>query len=311
MLGITRYSGDASKSWDAFCNSAKNPLFMFNRGYMDYHSDRFTDHSLLFHDDGELIALLPMNEKGPVLFSHGGLTYGGFITDAGMKQHTMNDLFGLLIGYARDNGFQKLVYKTIPHMYHSQPAEEDLYALFLNGATVAKVEPSTVLYLKNPLKMPKGRKAQIGRARREGIIVRRSEDFGAFMDIENSVLRKYHNTNAVHSKEEMTLLNSRFPEQIRLYAAYLGGEMVAGAVIFEYPHVIHTQYMAADEKARELGALDLVIASIMEEYKESKDYLDFGISSEDSGKSLNEGLISQKEGFGGRTNVYVTYELSL
>ena len=44
-------------------------------------------------------------------------------------------------------------------------------------------------------------------------------------------------------------------------------------------------------------------------YKSSHKYLDFGISSEDDGKMLNFGLISQKEGFGGRTVIYQTWEL--
>lgn len=47
----------------------------------------------------------------------------------------------------------------------------------------------------------------------------------------------------------------------------------------------------------------------MDEYKDKVRYLDFGISTEDSGKVLNEGLISQKESFGGRTVVYQTWEL--
>lgn len=38
--------------------------------------------------------------------------------------------------------------------------------------------------------------------------------------------------------------------------------------------------------------------------KEETLWLDFGISTENGGKYFNEGLISPKEGFGGRTNVY-------
>jgi len=72
---------------------------------------------------------------------------------------------------------------------------------------------------------------------------------------------------------------------------------------------VHTQYMAANETAREIGALDLTIATVMETYKDSKDWLDFGISTEDAGHILNEGLISQKEGFGGRTNIYQTWRI--
>ena len=85
--------------------------------------------------------------------------------------------------------------------------------------------------------------------------------------------------------------------------------MIAGALIFIYDNVIHTQYLSSDETGRKLGALDLTISTIMDEYKDKVRYLDFGISTEDSGKVLNEGLISQKESFGGRTVVYQTWEL--
>ena len=69
--------------------------------------------------------------------------------------------------------------------------------------------------------------------------------------------------------------------------------------------------MAANDVARQIGALDLTVSVILEKYREDKLWLDFGISTEDGGKYLNEGLIAQKEGFGGRTNVYETYVLNV
>ncbi|MFC2603919.1 MAG: GNAT family N-acetyltransferase, partial [Treponema sp.] len=201
--------------------------------------------------------------------------------------------------------------KNIPHIYHKQGAEEDLYSLFVNGAKILKVEPSTVINLKNPLKMPKGRKAQISRARREGVEIKESTDFKTFMSIEEEVLEVRHGVKAVHTAEELALLHSYFPKNIRLFAASYQDKMISGALIFEYENVIHTQYMAANDTARQIGALDLAISSIIDTYKETKTWLDFGISSEDSGRILNEGLIAQKEGFGGRTNTYMTWEIDL
>lgn len=52
--------------------------------------------------------------------------------------------------------------------------------------------------------------------------------------------------------------------------------------------------MAANEEARKIGGLDLVIATIIEKYKQEKMWLDFGISTEHGRIYLNEGLISQK-----------------
>lgn len=307
MISIKRYSEENKDTWNKFNKEAKNSLFMFDRNYMEYHSDRFKDHSLLFYNDDELVAILPLSEHNRELRSHGGLTYGGFIISSKMKQHTMDDSFTALKHYCDENGFSSLLYKCIPHIYHSQPAEEDRYSLFINGAKIKSIEASTVINLTTPLKMPKGRKAQVSRARREGVVIEErtdDESFHQFIDLENTVLEKHHGVVAVHTGNELALLHSRFPNNIHLVVALLNGQIIAGTVLFEYSRVVHTQYMAANEIAREIGALDLTIKTVIDKYVGSKLWLDFGISTEDGGKYLNQGLISQKEGFGGRTNTY-------
>lgn len=313
MINIIKYSEEYKELWNKFNNDAKNSLFMFDRNYMDYHKDRFKDHSLLFYNDDELIAILPISEHGKELRSHGGLTYGGFITSDKIKQHTMNDCFSTLKDYCSENGFSKMLYKTIPHIYHLQPAEEDRYSLYINNATIESIEASTVINLSAPLKMPKGRKAQISRARREGVVIEERTDdtsYHQFIDLENSVLEEHHGVDAVHTGDELALLHSRFPQNIHLVTAVLNDKIIAGTVLFEYKQVVHTQYMAADDQAREIGALDLTIKNVIEKYADSKLWLDFGISTEDGGKYLNQGLISQKEGFGGRTNTYEKWVLN-
>lgn len=314
MIRIEKYSGEKEDIWNQFNKNSKNSLFMFDRKYMDYHSDRFKDHSLLFYDEDKLIAILPLSEHGEELKSHGGLTYGGFITDSKMKQHTMMDCFNELIKYAKENSFKKITYKCIPHIYHNQPAEEDRFALFANGAQLVTVDVSTYVNLSSPLKMPKGRKAQISRAKREGVVIEELsslEDFETFIELENAVLKERHEVTAVHTGSELKLLKDRLPENIHLFASMKDGNLIAGTVVYEYDQVIHTQYMAADEEARTIGALDLAVSTVIEKYKNSKKWLDFGISTEHGKIYLNEGLCSQKEGFGGRTGVYEIWELNI
>ena len=64
MIDIVRYTPDRAEEWDAFVRQSKNATFLFYRGYMDYHADRFADYSLMFYDKGRLCALLPANRKG-------------------------------------------------------------------------------------------------------------------------------------------------------------------------------------------------------------------------------------------------------
>lgn len=314
MITVVRYTDDMVDIWNQFNKQSKNYLFMFDRKYMDYHRDRFKDHSLLFYDEDKLIAILPLSEHGNLLISHGGLTYGGFITDTKMKQHTMMDCFEALIGYAGEHNFTSIRYKCIPHIYHQQPAEEDRFALFANGAKLDTVDVSTYINLASPLKMPKGRKAQISRAKREGVVIEELtslDDFESFIALENEVLTERHDVHAVHTGEELKLLHDRLPDNIHLFAALKGDNIIAGTVVYEYDQVVHTQYMAANDEARVIGALDLAVATVIDKYKDSKKWLDFGISTEHGKIYLNEGLCSQKEGFGGRTGVYEIWELNV
>lgn len=312
MITIHRYNPADATAWDAFIEASKNGIFMFKRGYMDYHSDRFTDHSLLFYNDEELVALLPISQHGNEFRSHGGLTYGGTICGYGMKQHTMDECFDSLMEYMRMNGIDTLLYKPVPYIYSRYPSEEALYALWRKGAQLVRRDVSTTIeFTENPIKMPKGRKAQISRAKREGIVVVQSTDFDTFIELENQVLAQYHGLKAVHTGAELALLHSRFPNEVLLYVAKHEGKIEAGTLLFVYDNVVHTQYMASSEYGRENGALDLVIATVMDEYRNTKRYLDFGISTEHAGRVLNNGLISQKEGFGGRSVVYDFYELKV
>ncbi|HEC1756109.1 TPA: GNAT family N-acetyltransferase [Campylobacter lari] len=306
MLCI-KYNSKAKNIWNEFNKNSKNGLFMFDRNYMDYHSDRFIDHSLMFYENDKLLALLPLNEKDDTLYSHQGLTFGGFICDSKMQQSKMLDCFDVLFDYMRKQNFKNLIYKSIPYIYHKKASQEDLYALFINNAQLYRVDCSSVIYLKD-YKLPRGRKTHINKAKKENIIIEESNDYKNFIKLLNEVLLKQHNTKAVHNEKELILLNSRFPENIKLFIAKKDGVIVAATLLFIYENLIHTQYLANSDYGREVGALDLLLKTLIEKYSKEKKYFDFGISTENEGKYLNKGLIFQKESFGGRTMVHNIYE---
>ena len=112
----------------------------------------------------------------------------------------------------------------------------------------------------------------------------------------------------MHSAEELYYLYSIFPENIKLYLTSCDKKYVAGVVDFIYDNVVHTQYLASNDTGRKIGALDFLVQQLMCIYQNKK-YFDFGISSENGGLLLNDGLIAQKEGFGSRTVAYKTYLL--
>ncbi|MDQ3799382.1 MAG: GNAT family N-acetyltransferase [Acidobacteriota bacterium] len=311
-IRVERYSGGQSAEWNEFVKNSKNGTFLFDRNYMDYHADRFTDCSLLFRDGAnKLIAVMPANLKDDALVSHGGLTFGGVVSNQRMKTPTMLEIFERLIEFARSAGATRIVYKAVPHIYHAQAAEEDLYALFRHNAQLIKREASTTINLKERLPVSKGRKWTINQSRKNNVEVRESDDFETFMRLEAEVLAAKYNVVPVHAAAEMRLLASRFPNNIKLFGAFLDGEMLAGAIVYASLTVAHAQYMAANAEGKQLFALDAILHELITARYSEKRYFDFGISTERQGRYLNVGLVEYKESWGGRATVYDTYEIAL
>lgn len=313
QLEVVRYEAAFADEWNAFVAGSKNGTFLFDRRFMDYHSDRFTDASLMFWRGGKLLAVLPANVSGGVLHSHQGLTYGGLVSGEALTTGVALEIFALMNGFLRSElGVKKVVYKPVPWIYHKLPAEEALYALVkVCGASLVAREVSSCVDLERKIKLAKDRRGHINKAVKSGIKVSESSDIGAFWEILDANLEGKYGVRPVHSAAELELLKNRFPQEIKLYAATSPeGKMLAGILTFETWNVIHTQYMAASPEGKSLGALDLLVAALLEN-PHGKRYLDFGKSTEDFGRILNESLIYQKEGFGGRGLCYDTYEWDL
>ncbi len=309
-IEVTRYSNEFSDRWDTFVDQALNSTFLFRRGYMDYHSDRFEDCSLLVWQNGKLAALLPANRNDSVLVSHGGLTYGGFVVNRKMNTAKMLAMFESTCRYLKHNGFSKMVYKAIPHIYHQVFCESDLYALFRSNASLIKREISSTVNIRRKLNISNGKKQRILKMKKRGIPVHRSDDFKKFMDIVRANLLAKHDTEPTHTAVEMEMLAGRFPKNIKLFLCKEANDILAGAIIYETKTVAHAQYLAATEIGRPVGALDYVVDFLINEAFVDKDYFDFGISTEQQGWVLNDGLIKQKEEFGARGVVYDTYQIA-
>ena len=130
------------------------------------------------------------------------------------------------------------------------------------------------------------------------------------MVLEADVLRARHGVNPCNPRR-MLLLVTRFPGAIRLFTARLEGRLLAGVLIYASSRVAHAQYMAASPEGAACGALDGVVAHVLDVAYPDIAFVDFGISTERDGTHLNEGLIGYKESCGARGIAYDTYELDL
>lgn len=276
---------------------------------MDYHNDRYDDHSLLVFKNDQLKAILPANRVDNKVISHQGLSYGGLILKEQTKFSEVLHCFYSVLSFLNEQGVSELEIKTIPRIYNSVPSDELDYLLFITEAQKVRCDVTSVIDNSNRIDIKSSnRKRGLKRAKNNNLVVK---EVSEFTDFWNSVLipnlKQRHQATPTHSLEEITLLKKRFPNQIRQFNVFNGNNVVAGVTVFETQNVAHVQYISADEHKQELGSLDLVFDELINTVFKDKPYFDFGISNENQGKNINEGLLNWKEDFGGRTITHDFY----
>lgn len=309
-MNVQPYAPSAALRWNEFVSKSRTGTFLLRRDYMDYHADRFSDRSLMVSEGEEIVALLPLSQRGADFSSHGGLTYGGLLTGPRVTAPQVLEVFRLLGEALVAGGVERFVYKPIPHIYHRIPAEDDLYALFRSDARLVRRDVSSAIPRGGTAGLTKGRKWAINKARKAGVQVAESMRIRDFMRMEAALLAEKYGTRPTHSEDEMELLASRFPENIRLFTAELGGELLGGVLVYETESVAHAQYISSSERGRSVCAVDAVLSVLLGEIYQQKAWFDFGISTTEGGRELNSALDQYKESWGARTVVYDWYEVS-
>ena len=370
MISICRYTQNKQTEWDDFVKVSKNGTFLFLRSYMDYHSDRFQDHSLMFYNEkNRLIAVLPANgpsksplkgdfpsnqlsasppalsrregagvlngerdkeleeklviESAPslrgraggeaILFhSHQGLTYGGFVLSPEIHISEVGELFRLTVAYLKENGFCEWIYKQIPYIYHLIPSQEEDYWLWRYNATLKACNMMTAIDLgHSEIDITSSRKrTYFNKLTRQGYTVAIDDNIRNFWPILEDNLMERFCSRPVHSLSEIELLKQRFPDNIVCCTVKNpDGKTIAGTLLFITQQVVRTQYISASHEGKHTNALDYLMLSLINHYKSHPEYryFEFGTSMAEDGIHLNEGLILQKEGFGGRAvacNIY-------
>ena len=231
MFEIRRYTPDDAEAWNDYVANSKNGTFLFDRNYMDYHSDRFEDCSLMLFRDDKLHALLPANINGDTLQSHMGLTYGGLIMNETVTAAATVQLFNELNIFLKSNNIRHVVYKCIPYIYQSMPSDEDLYALFRTcNAKLCARDISSCIAMDSKPKWFHNRKRFARKAIKENIKVIESNDLSSFWTILTDNLTNKYGVKPVHNLREIEMLQSKFPDNIRLFLSIYDDKPVGGTL---------------------------------------------------------------------------------
>ena len=278
---------------------------------MGYHSDRFDDFSLLVFKDNLLLAVLPANRKGETVYSHQGLTYGGFVLSEKAKLQETFDAFSAALRFLNEQGIKNVEIRMIPRLYHRVPSDEIDYLMHRAGGRLLKRDILMVIDYDNRIRFQKNRREGINKAVRHGLKVAIDDNFDGFWnEILIPNLQQKHDSEPVHSLEEIKLLASRFADTIKQVNVYNSeGTIVAGTTVFLTKTTVHPQYVSGNADKNKYGSLDLCYDFIINEFAEGRRYFNFNTSSLDNGEALSAGLIFWKETCGARAHTIDNYLL--
>ena len=307
---VKRYETADYVQWNAFIDKAKNATFLFHRDFMEYHSERFSDFSLLVFEDSKLVSVVPANRAEAMVFSHQGLSYGGFVIEANARMSKVLKIVREVLFFLNQNGIATFQVKLLPFFYNDFLSDETQYTLFLCDAKLVRRDCLSVIDLSKPFSYSENKKRKVKKGKSNGFLIVEENDFEGFWNqvlIPN--LQQKHSVLPVHSLEEITLLKQRFPENIRQFNVYQNGEIVAGTTIFETPNAAHAQYISGNPEQNEVGSIDFLFNFLLQDIYPNKAFFDFGISNENAGRNLNEGLLYWKESFGAKAVMQDFYEI--
>jgi len=322
--GVIPYCEEDAATWDGFLSQTVNGTFLQSRKFLNYHpAGRFKDCSLMLYDKkNHLVALCPGAEQWKegrrIFVSHPGTTFGGLlVAPKHYKAVRMLAMLDALEAWWKAAGFEGVDIRVTPSLFSQQ--EEDLldYALFYHGYKDS-VELSTYIDYdgyRDPVEsnFSQGKRTDVHNGQKLGMYGRPlhlPEEMDTFYDVLCDSLSKYH-VKPVHSREELLdFTQHRLKDECGFFGAFLpdgqGERMVAGAMLFYFSsvQVAHTQYLAAVSDYQRYSPMTFLYAYVIETMrKRGFRKLSFGISTEDRGCTLNEGLITSKEAYGSRHSV--------
>ncbi len=315
-ISIRPYGQNDAEAWDTFCGESLQATLLHTRRFLSYHGDRFADQSLVIEEEGSWVGLFPaalsLGEASCVV-SHPGITYGGVLHQGSLRGERMVTLLEEIRRYFADKGYAKLIYKAVPSFYHQAPAQDDLYALFRLGAQCIRRDLSSTIDLQNRRPVSQRRKRSLKKAiKAEVVIVEGNQYLAALWGVLADNLASKHGVKPVHTLADITLLAERFPTSIRCVCGVMNNIVVAGSLLFITPTTFHAQYIAASESGYDVSALDVVFEHCIDMAKrDEKRWFDFGISTENVGLVLNNGLYCFKSEFGGGGTVHELFEFDL
>jgi hypothetical protein len=314
---VRSYAPGQDGAWDDLVSRSCNGTFMHTRRFLSYHGHRFLDRSMLLEDRrGRVIGVFPaaVSPACPeMIVSHPGLSYGGLVHDGSVRGASMISALSEITDHYRRQGYRRLRYKAVPAVYHSAPADDDLYALFRLEARRYRSDLSAAIDLGHRGRVTQRRVRSRRTAEAAGVSTRQSwDEIAGFWKVLEDNLARRHDTAPAHTLAEIRLLHDLFPDEVCLISASVGAVLAGGAVLFAAGPALHMQYTATTEQGRAACVTDPIMEHAIDlARRRGHRFFDFGVSTPHEGWFLDEGLYDFKISFGAGGLVCDHYELDL
>lgn len=308
MLFLTPYEPSLQSAWDEFIEQSANGTFLHRRSFLEYHGDRFEDASVMVWESGILVSVFPAHRLGLDIFSHKGLTFGGFLIGPNLPEDKQLLIINSILSFYQEKGFTSIAITPIPFFYSDFSKSYDSDLLSLGFESIAEKEIYVINFPFNS--MDKAKRKGVRRAQRKKLVIKEGEvtqEFwmGMMLPLYNSKVGK----PPVHSWEEIELLSKRHPGKIQMVSVHQEDELLAGLVIFKHPRVVKVQYSAVTENGKDSRAMDILMYYLMN-LPDIK-FIDLGTVYDGlTGEKLKK-LAHWKESFGAKVISLKTYHKTL
>jgi hypothetical protein len=304
-IEVRAYEDSYREQWENFIDNSANGTFLHRRSFMEYHGDRFQDASVMVWEGEELLAVFPAHREGDQIFSHKGLSFGGWIYKKGLEKNTQKNIISITLDYFKTLGIQAVSLTPVPVYYHKETILEQEELLEL-GFQLLDSKTTYVISLPHKIQ-DRGKRWGLRKAKTAGIEIQEGKLDIVFW---NELLVPHHihklGFPPVHSWEEISQLSQNHPQNISLYMASLGQELLAGLVLFKHDQVMKIQYSALTEKGKTYRAMDFLVQELMA--KCEKLFVDIGTAIDPGTKQDKKSLVAWKESFGAKTSQVNTFK---
>lgn len=320
-IKIVKYENKHFDLYESFVENSINGTIFHERKFISYHpEERFDDCSLLFFRGEKLVAVFPaaiiQKENIKILKSHPGTSYGGLIIKENLSYSFTNSLFEKLEEYCKKNNINFIEFRHSPRIFLKNPLDQIEFVLINRGyireaeELATCYELSQIKYLTNSQYINYFNNYTNTKARqniKKAIskklnfkFIHNDEDISNYYNILENNLKKY-NTKPVHSLKEIIKLINLYPERVKISVTEFDGRILGGFLIFNINTLgWHIFYSALDYNYLEYKPIHFCLFKLKKYLSQmSYKYLNYGISTENSGKYINESLLSFKESFNG------------